>query len=97
MIKGRCVLYLCRSLKSTFAAVMDCRFVLRYDWDVQDDPANPCSRLLPPMQEINHPQALSSQTAAKDMRTVAGKLLGQVSAIKPAWHARVATQQPACA
>ncbi len=48
------------------------------------------------MQEINPPQALSGQTAARDVRAVAGKLLGQVSSIEPAWHVRAALQQSTC-
>ena len=63
---------------------------------VQESPANPCPRLLPSMQEIKPPQAKSGQTAARDVRAVAGKLLGQVSAIEPAWHARATLQQPSC-
>ena len=65
--------------------------------DAQEPPANPCPSLLPSMHEILPPQAATSQTAAKDVRALAGKLLGQVSAIEPAWHARATMQQPACA
>ena len=63
---------------------------------MQEHPATPCPRLLPSMQEINPPQALSGQTAAKDVRAVTAKLLGQVSSIEPAWHAKAALQQPTC-
>ena len=59
------------------------------------EPPNPCPSLLPSMHEISPAQAANSQTAAKDVRALAGKLLGQVSTITPAWHARVPVRQPA--
>ncbi|CAL5218647.1 g350 [Coccomyxa viridis] len=74
----------------------DALWLLLFRLAQQESPANPCPRLLPSMQEIKPPQAKSGQTAARDVRAVAGKLLGQVSAIEPAWHARATLQQPSC-